>query len=97
MSLSIDEVRKVARLARLKLSAEELSRFSEQLSRVLGYMRDLETLDTKDVAATAHALGLTNVLREDVPAPSDDALREALARNFPGREGPYLKVPKVIE
>ena len=95
MSLSPDAVRKVARLARLKLSGDELARFSVQLDRVLEHMADLTGLETADVVPTAHALGLNNVLREDVPAAEAD--REALLANLPEREGPYAKVPKVIE
>ncbi|MDE2293484.1 MAG: Asp-tRNA(Asn)/Glu-tRNA(Gln) amidotransferase subunit GatC [Elusimicrobia bacterium] len=97
MALSAEDVRKVARLARLKVSGGELARFQGQLERVLEHMADLGGLSLDDVAPTAHALGLTNVLREDVPADASVAAREALMANFPEREGPYLKVPKVIE
>lgn len=95
MSLSLDAVRKVARLARLKLSEPELTRFQGQLERILGHMDELGALDTKDVPPTAHALGLTNAMREDEPAAFENI--EALLAGFPEREGPYLKVPKVIE
>ncbi len=95
MALSLDVVRKVARLARLKLSEPELTRYQGQLGRILEHMDELKSIDTKDVAPTAHALGLTNAMREDVPAPASDI--PAIMANFPEREGPYLKVPKVIE
>ncbi|MBI2362205.1 MAG: Asp-tRNA(Asn)/Glu-tRNA(Gln) amidotransferase subunit GatC [Elusimicrobia bacterium] len=95
MPLSPDEVLKVARLARLKLSGAELARFEGQLGRVLEHMADLASLDTGAVPPTAHALGLTNVMRADEPVPF--AAQEALLANGPEREGPYLKVPKVIE
>lgn len=95
MPLPLDAVRKVARLARLKLSDDELARYQGQLERILGHMDELAALDTAKVEPTAHTLGLTNVLRADEPKPAAD--REALLANFPEREGPYLKVPKVIE
>ena len=95
MALSLDAVRKVARLARLKLSEPELTRYQGQLGRILEHMDELKSLDTKAVPPTAHALGLTNAMREDVPAPPSDT--PAIMANFPEREGPYLKVPKVIE
>ncbi|MBI3297077.1 MAG: Asp-tRNA(Asn)/Glu-tRNA(Gln) amidotransferase subunit GatC [Elusimicrobia bacterium] len=95
MSLGAEAVRKVARLARLKLSDAELTRFAGQMDRVLEHMADLAALDTEKVQPTAHALGLTNVLRPDVPAPETD--RERILANAPEREGPYVKVPKVIE
>lgn len=97
MALTPEDVRKVARLARLRLADAEVTRFQEQLGKVLGHMADLAGLDTASVEPTAHALGLVNVLRDDVPAPSDPARREAILKNLPEREGPYAKVPKVIE
>lgn len=97
MSLTPDDVRKVARLARLKLTEAELERFQGQLGHILEHMADLAALDTAAVAPTAHALGLVNVLRADVPAALSAEAREALFRNAPEREGPYVKVPKVIE
>ena len=97
MSLTHEDVKKVARLARLKVTDEEVARFQGQLGHILGHMADLEGLDTSRVEPTAHALGLVNVLREDVPAPASPAVREAILKNAPEREGPYVKVPKVIE
>lgn len=97
MALSLDDVKKVARLARLRITEAEAARFQGQLENILGHMADLAALDTAKVEPTAHALGLTNVLRPDVPAPTTPETREALLKNAPEREGPYVKVPKVIE
>lgn len=97
MALTPDDVKKVARLARLKVTADEVSRFQDQLGHILEHMADLAALDTAKVEPTAHALGLTNVLRPDVPAPLAAPAREAILKNAPEREGPYVKVPKVIE
>lgn len=95
MAIDESEVRRVARLARLKLTGEEAATFGEQLSRVLDHMRELESLDTERVPPTAHVLGLSNVLREDEPSPFEGC--EKLLENAPVLEGPYFKVPKVIE
>lgn len=97
MALSLDDVRKVARLARLRVSDAELARYQGQLENILGHMADLAGLDTAKVEPTAHALGLTNVMREDAPAPAAPEVRAAILQNAPESEGPYLKVPKVIE
>ena len=97
MSLTPEDVKKVARLARLKVTPEEVARFQGQLGHILGHMADLEALDTSKVEPTAHALGLVNVMREDVAVPQTAATREAILKNAPEREGPYVKVPKVIE
>ena len=97
MALTDADVKKVARLARLKLTEDEVSRFKGQLGNVLGHMADLAALDVSKVEPTAHALGLVNVLRADEPKTLTPEAREALFKNAPEREGPYVKVPKVIE
>lgn len=82
MALTIEEVQKVAHLARLHLTAEELGQYQEQLSNVLAYVEQLNELDLDDVAPTAHALPLENVFREDEAQPSlplDDVLYNAPA------------------
>jgi len=89
------EAARVARLARLKLSGEEIRLYARQLGRVLGHMEELKRLDTDAVAPTAHLLGLTNVLREDEERPFDRP--QDLLDVAPESEGPYFKVPKVIE
>jgi aspartyl-tRNA(Asn)/glutamyl-tRNA(Gln) amidotransferase subunit C len=95
MSIEEKEVRHVAGLARLKLADEEVGLYQDQLGRILDHVNELKELDTKDVAPTAHALGLTNVLREDEPR--DFEARKDLLALAPESEGPYFKVPKVIE
>jgi len=72
----------VARLARLRLSDDEVARMSEQLSTILGHVEALSSLDLADVPPTAHALAVENVTRPDVPRPSwprDEVLAEAPA------------------
>ncbi len=95
MAIDESEVRRVARLARLKLTGEEAATFGAQLGRILDHMRELEGLDTEQVPPTAHVLGLSNVLREDEPIPFEG--REKLLENSPAVQGPHVKVPKVIE
>jgi aspartyl-tRNA(Asn)/glutamyl-tRNA(Gln) amidotransferase subunit C len=95
MSVSDSDVRKIAKLARLRLSDEELARYGGQLTKILDSMAELAALDTKDVPPTTSVLGAVNVLRDDRPKPFED--REALLDNAPDRDGPYFKVRKVIE
>ncbi len=95
MGIDEKEVAKVARLARLILSAEEARLYPAQLGRVLDHMEELKRLDTEAVTPTTHVLELTNVLREDEERPFPG--REELLANAPEREGSYFKVPKVIE
>jgi aspartyl-tRNA(Asn)/glutamyl-tRNA(Gln) amidotransferase subunit C len=92
--LTEQEVRHVAKLARLKCTDEEIVTLTNQLGAILGYFAQLEELDTTDVEPLAHCLPIHNVFREDEiqPSLSND---EALA-NAPQRDGEFFAVPKVL-
>ena len=70
MALTIADVKKVAHLARLELSEEELHQYREQLSDVLAYVERLNELDLEGVPPTAHAVAQRNVMREDLAKPA---------------------------
>ncbi len=97
MSLTLDEVRRIARLARLRLSPEEEAAFVGQLSAILDHVALLGELDVSQVEPMTHALaaGEASPLRQDVPLPCLTT-EEALA-NAPAREGSCFKVPRIIE
>jgi aspartyl-tRNA(Asn)/glutamyl-tRNA(Gln) amidotransferase subunit C len=97
MALSLEEVRRIAALARLRLSPEEERTFAEQLSAILAHVEQLEELDVSGVEPMTHALaaGEAPALRADEPRPSLEP-GEALA-NAPAREGTFFKVPRIIE
>lgn len=97
MSLSLDEVRRIAVLARLKLSPQEEQVFQGQLSAILDYVEQLNELDVSGVEPMTHALaaGDRPPLREDVVRPSLEPA-QALA-NAPAREDTCFKVPRIIE
>jgi aspartyl-tRNA(Asn)/glutamyl-tRNA(Gln) amidotransferase subunit C len=94
MSLSAEEVRKVADLARLELSEDELPLMARQLSAIVDYINQLQQVNTDGVEPLAHALDLHDVFRDDSPRPSlsED---EALA-NAPARKGNFYSVPAVF-
>lgn len=94
MSLSLDEVRQVAKLARLELADADLARLQPQLAAILDYVHHIDRLDTAGVEPLAHPLPVANVFRDDVPAPSLP-VDEALA-NAPNRIGNYFGVPAVF-
>ena len=80
MALTIEEVRHVAHLARLRLSDEELEKLQTDLSHILEYIDLLEEVDVSDVPPTAQVTDLANVLREDEVRPSlppEDVLANA--------------------
>jgi aspartyl-tRNA(Asn)/glutamyl-tRNA(Gln) amidotransferase subunit C len=93
VAITDDDVRHVARLARLELRPDEVGRFREQLAAILEAVGKVAELDLEDVEPTAHPLDLVNVFGEDEPRPSlshDDALR-----NAPDPEDGYFGVPAV--
>ena len=101
--VSLEEVRHVADLANLELTAEELPRMARDLDAVLGYIAQLNELDTATLPAMAQvseALGQTPVangerLRPDEERPSLD--RGPVMAEAPETDGRFFKVPKVIE
>ena len=95
MSLSRDEVLHIARLARLGLSEDEVTKFQGQLSQILDQFEALQSLDTDAVPPTAYQLSLENVVRDDELRPSL-AVDVALA-NAPLREGNFVRVRRVLE
>jgi aspartyl-tRNA(Asn)/glutamyl-tRNA(Gln) amidotransferase subunit C len=95
MALSIDEVAKVALLARLRLSPAELETFTGQLNAIVEFVTLLQKLDTTDVEPLAHGVEVRNVFREDVRGPS--LPREAALANAPKRNLESFLVPAVLE
>jgi aspartyl-tRNA(Asn)/glutamyl-tRNA(Gln) amidotransferase subunit C len=89
------DVAYIAQLARLNLSAEETALFQKQLSDVLKYAEKLKEVDVSGVEASAHAVPMFNVFREDEPRDWFTA-EEALA-NAPRKADNLFIVPKVVE
>ena len=92
--ISEDEVRHVAKLSRLRLSDEEVRRYTAQLGHVLDYIARLNELDVSDVEPMAHAMDVTNVLRPDQPQPGLPV--DKVLANAPQQAPPFFRVPKVL-
>jgi aspartyl-tRNA(Asn)/glutamyl-tRNA(Gln) amidotransferase subunit C len=88
------EVREIAQLARLRLSEPEVLRLADELGAILGYIKELDQVDTLGVEPMTHAVPFDCPLRPDVVGPmlSPD---EALA-NAPRREGTLFVVPRIV-
>jgi len=95
MALTLDEVRHVARLARLRLTEAELEAMRQELSSILEYVDVLQEVDVTGVMPTAQVTDVVNVVRPDEVRPSLP-VEEALA-GAPHREGDYFKVKPVFE
>ena len=92
--LKIDDVKHVAKLARLSLAPDKLEKFAGQLESILHYVEKINQVDTTGVEPMAHALPVKNVLRDDVPEPGLPI--DKVLQNAPETDDRFFKVPKVI-
>ena len=95
MELTRDEVRKVASLARLKVTDAELDSLARDLCAIVGYVDVLNEVNSANVEPMVHAVDLHNVLRPDMLVKSLD--RPAALSNAPRTDGEYFLVPAIIE
>jgi aspartyl-tRNA(Asn)/glutamyl-tRNA(Gln) amidotransferase subunit C len=93
--ITLEQVRHVARLARLELSPEDETRLQADMSSILEYVDKLNELDTGDIAPTAQVGEAGTAMRDDVVT-NRPASEEMLA-NAPARQGTFFKVPRIIE
>ena len=94
MSVTLSDVEKIAKLAKLDLSSQEKLKLADQMAEIVRYVEKLNELDTENIAPTSHVLDLKNVFREDKVQTwltQDEALSNAPAKN----QG-FFSVPKVI-
>ena len=95
MSLTYDEVKKIAHLARLNLSEKDISFYTPQLSRILDFVEQMNKIDTSQIEPLAHPLDISQRLRPDeVTEPN---LREKYQVIAPQIEAGLYIVPKVID
>ncbi len=95
MSLDTTQVRKIAHLARLRISGEEAQRYAEELSRILGLIEQMNAADTEGVQPMAHPSDVPLRLRDDEVTEPDQ--REKFQAIAPAVEAGLYLVPKVIE
>lgn len=95
MSVSRDDVRHVAQLARLDFSEDEEAQMADELSQILDYVDKLDELDTSGVPPMSHVLDVTNVFRPDAVEQRID--RAQALEPAPEADDKYIRVPKVIE
>lgn len=93
--ISKKEVEKIAKLARLELSDKEVDIYAQQLSAILGYVDQLQEVDTENVEITSQVTGLSNIMREDVVESFDNS--EELVKMAPENQDNLIKVKAVFE
>ncbi len=93
--LTREDVEKVAGLARLKLTEEEISEMADKLCQVISYVTVLDEVDVSNVEPMAHVADVANIFRED--AVRESLPREAALDNAPKSDGKYFLVPQILE
>lgn len=93
--LSYDDVLKLARLSKLKLTDAEVTEFQKEISAILKYVEMLDEANTEGLKPTYQVTGLSNVSRED--AIHDYRIsQEELLKNLPAREKNYIKTKRIL-
>lgn len=95
MSLSLEEVRRIAMLARIEVTDAEIPSVQEKLNGILGMIAEMQSVDTTGIEPMSHALDLAQRLRPDVVTEINQ--RAAFQAVAPETEGGLYLVPKVIE
>lgn len=94
MPIKKEDVKYIARLARLKLKDKEINYFAGQLGNIIDYIDQLKEVDTSSVEPTSHVLSIQNVFRKDVIKPS--LKKDNVLKNAPSKEEGLFKVPRII-
>jgi aspartyl-tRNA(Asn)/glutamyl-tRNA(Gln) amidotransferase subunit C len=95
MSITLDEVRHVAKLARLELDESEMLSLQGELNALLGHFADIESIDTSGIEPTSHAVALQNVWSGDSIGPVLN--RDQAVRNSALAKAGLFVVPQIIE
>lgn len=93
--IEVSKVERIAELAKLSLSEEELGGFAREFGRMVEMVESLQEVDTEFVEPTYHGNQLKNVFREDIPLKSDKV--EALIANAPASHDGFIQVPVILE
>lgn len=94
-TISINDVRYIATLSKIAVSDDEANKLSSELDRILGYVRQLDELDTTGIEPTYQVTGLVNVDRVDEIIDYGIS-QQALLQNAPHTQDNQIKVPKVL-
>ena len=88
------DVEHIGTLACIDLKPEETGLFAKQFNSILDYFKELDAVNTENVEPTYHVIGLTNVFREDVAAPS--LPQEEVLKNAPRQDKGFIKGPRIV-
>ncbi|MCD7740433.1 MAG: Asp-tRNA(Asn)/Glu-tRNA(Gln) amidotransferase subunit GatC [Candidatus Gastranaerophilales bacterium] len=91
--ISTDDVKHVAKLARLELTEDEINKYSKQLGDILKYVEQMNEVDTTGIEPMPHAIPVYNVMREDIV--KYEETKEEMMANAPFEENGFFRVPKI--
>jgi aspartyl-tRNA(Asn)/glutamyl-tRNA(Gln) amidotransferase subunit C len=94
MTISIDDARHVAKLARLALTDTDLTTYTQQLNNILDYAQELQKINTDGIEPTYHSLEVKTILREDDPVEFPN--KQAIINNGPEISGTSFVVPRIL-
>lgn len=94
--ISEEQIKHIAKLARINIDDEKIKKFSNDLSSVLDYVEKLKQADISNIEETTHALDLKNVLRDDSAVVCDPSVIQIIKDDFVAENGDYLKVKSVF-
>ena len=95
MKISNEEVKHIAKLAKLSLSDDEVEKFSTELGQIAEFVNQLNEVDISGIEPTAHVVDKKNVFRKDEM--KDSFPREQILKNAPSKEAGCISVPRVVE
>ncbi|MDE1547684.1 Asp-tRNA(Asn)/Glu-tRNA(Gln) amidotransferase subunit GatC [Jeotgalibaca caeni] len=95
MNISENQVRHVAKLAKLEFQPDEITHFAEQMNDIIHMIEQLNEVDTTDVPVTTHGYEMKNVLREDIAETGTD--RELLMKNVKTSDNGMIQVPAILD
>jgi len=93
--VSIEDVKKLANLSKLSLSEDELKKYKQEIENILGYVEQLNSIDTDGVEETSQVTGISNSTRED-KIKDYGTSKQQLLSNSPDQESGYIKVRRVL-
>ncbi len=94
--LSVDEVKNIAKLARIGLSDEDVPKYQKDLSAILDFFKELETVPTNGVLPMGNITGKSDAMREDIVSSVSDTERDAFLANMPAVKERFVKVKSVF-
>jgi len=92
-----DDVKHIAKLARLGIAEGEIDKFQKDLAAILDFIEKLKEVDVEDTEATSQVTGLENKTRQDWGEKKEEKTRQSILANIPERKEDYIKVKTVLE